>query len=72
MACSDRTLGGDTMKVGDLVSVDIDGSESLCLITRFCTSTNHDYQLVELFRFSSDQSHWLTASWRVRLINEAG
>jgi len=60
------------MKVGDLVSVDIDGSESLCLITGFSTSSTHDYQMVDLFVFSDKQKHWLTASWRVRLINEAG
>ena len=60
------------MKVGDLVSVDIDGSASLCLITGFCTSTTHDYQIVDLFLFSGKQEHWSTAIWRVRLINEAG
>ena len=58
------------MKIGDLVSVDIDNVESLCLITGFSTSTNHDYQMVHLFRLTGKQKRWSTASWRVRLINE--
>ena len=60
------------MKVGDLVSVNIEGVESLCLIAGFCTSSTHDYQMVDLFLFSGKQKYWSTASWRVRLINEAG
>ena len=60
------------MKVGDLASIDIDGSESLCLITGLRTSSTRDYQMVDLFLFSGKQKHWLTASWRVRLINEIG
>tara|TARA_A100001011_G_C14267243_1_gene825288 strand:+ start:1749 stop:1928 length:180 start_codon:yes stop_codon:yes gene_type:complete len=59
------------MNVGDLVSVDIDG-EKLCLITGFCLPAGGDYEMVELFCFTGKEKHWSTASYRVRLINEAG
>ncbi len=59
------------MKIGDLVSVDIDG-DSLCLITGFCTPTGGDYEQVELFFFTGKQKRWVTARYRVRLVNETG
>ena len=60
---------GNTMKIGDLVSVNIDGM-SLCLVTGFHFPVGGVCEMVEVF-YMLDNSHWSTASHRVELVNEA-
>ncbi len=57
------------MKVGDLVSVEDVG---MCLVMGFHLPVGGDYEMVEVFYLTGKQKRWSTASYRVRLVNEAG
>ena len=57
------------MKLGDLVSVEDVG---MCLVMGFHLPVGGDYEMVEVFCMTGKQKRWSTASYRVRVINEAG